>query len=156
MCAAGLQQAVQAPVNALLVISTSRRAVFVMIALQHGDHIVVTKVHRLIHWRVPPSAQRKQWHVKKILHEKYKCVTWTPRTNKRFILQLITGEPWDGRPDMWTLNLGRKKAGEEESGDSPVSGNWVHLASLQEEAHHLCVSWEQMLERQSIHVTYLI
>lgn len=69
MCAAGLQQAVQALLSALLLVSTSGRAVFVVVLLQDGDHVVVAKVHRFLHRRVPPSVQKKNktkhWYVKK-------------------------------------------------------------------------------------------
>lgn len=57
MCAADLQQAVQALLGALL--AGSGPAVFVGVLLQDGDHVVVAKVHRFLHRRVPPSAQRK-------------------------------------------------------------------------------------------------
>ncbi len=66
MCAAGLQQAVQALLSARLVVSTSGRAVFVIVVLQDGDHIVVAKVHRFLHRRVPPSGQKKKnWYITK-------------------------------------------------------------------------------------------
>lgn len=59
MCAAGLQQAVQALLGALLVVSVSRWAVFVGVLLQDSDYIMVAKVHRFFHWRVPPSVRIK-------------------------------------------------------------------------------------------------
>jgi len=59
VCAAALQQAVQVVLHALLVVGVGGRAVFVVVALQHGDHVVVAKVHRFVHRRVPPSVGKK-------------------------------------------------------------------------------------------------
>ncbi|KAF3842772.1 hypothetical protein F7725_001621 [Dissostichus mawsoni] len=49
-----LQQAVQALLGALLLVGPSRRAVFVAVALQDGDHIVVAEEHGSLQRRVPP------------------------------------------------------------------------------------------------------
>lgn len=60
--AAGLQQAVQALLSALLVVTPGRGAVFVVVVPQDGDHVVVAELHRFFHRCVPPSVQRKHYY----------------------------------------------------------------------------------------------
>lgn len=83
-----LEEGVQVLLSAPLVVVGSWRAAYVLIPLQDADHIVVAKVRRFIHRRVPPPGKTvEKWPPGRRLCTAYKVDSGSKVMSLRWLMR---------------------------------------------------------------------